>query len=171
MAAVGLPPVCAADGADGLCHLAAHRHFPEDAALNGGDQRRRLIVAEHVGPQHQPPHALRLLHGPGVDPGRLAVGRPPVIHDHGLPHIQLGQPVQGRLGEPLLLPVHLVVAGGHPEHKDLLLRQLLQGLPVDEGQLFPGQGLLLHPGRFLDCIHNAITPFYFHTASPRPPGG
>ena len=82
-----------------------------------------------------------------------------MVSDERLAHIELRQLLQAFLGETLKVPVYLGVRRGHAEGEYLLLRQLPEGEPVDEGHV-PGRRSGLEDYRpFFDMFHYVVSPF------------
>ena len=169
VAAGGLPPVRPADAAHRAPHGAPHAHLLFDAPVDLQDQLPVGLAAHQVGVRPQRPVGLPGAGGPGgvllhpapVDPGRLVAALGVVVKDARLPHKQLGQPLQRRPGEPLPVPVHLVVAQHHREGVHLLRPQRPPGEPLNQRQVLRRyrRGVPL-PGAFRRCC-----PFLVHAVS------
>ena len=158
--------VAAADGADGPLHGAAHGDLLFDTALDLGNEVGVGLGPEHVGPALEVAVGIaRLCKATGfsdylrpIDPGGLPPGAPLVVEDPALAHKGLCQGLQGLGGEPLPVPVHLVVAQPHRKEVYLVGGEPFPAEPVDEGQLgLIGSLTGIHIGGFFYLqIHPSI---------------
>ena len=161
MPAVGLSPVAAADGANRALHGAAHADLLLDAPLDLGDQVPVAVGAHHVGAALEPavpvpgpghpaglPDDLRL-----IDAGGLSPGRPLVVEYARLAHKHGGKLLQSPDGEPLKIPVDLVVAQPHGKGVHLLRLQGLPGQGADQLQVLRAEGGVLPALCLLDDLH------------------
>nr|DAF51055.1 MAG TPA: hypothetical protein [Siphoviridae sp. ctFIm6] len=151
--------VGAADRTGSLAHGTANGHLPQDAALDGCNGRRRLVVPQHIGEQHKHRRTAHLLHRRVIDAGGLHGAAPHMVCDDGLADKQLGEAIQGIRREPLEVPVHLIVRRADTEGENILRLQLHQRLGVDLRHVRRKRRRLLYKGKFLQIIHCCFLQF------------
>ena len=150
-----------------MFHGAPHADLFFDAPLDLGDQVPIAVGAHHIGAAFEPDVLIPRLGHPAalpddfglIDPGGLAPCGPLVVKDAGLAHEHGGQLLQGLGGEPLKIPVDLVVAQPHGEGIHLLRPQGLPGQRADQLQILGGRRCLSAAHILLHNFHNSLLNF------------